>query len=392
MLYISTYFHYSLLSYTYLLNTFLFSSFLPFISSFQVKMLSDQGVKEITLLGQNVNSYADFSNTTNSTPTTHLNSSNNNNNNSSESLFGLHYAQGFHSVYRPRREGAMTFAELLDHVADINPEMRIRFTSPHPKDFSDDVLRVLRSRDNVCKQLHMPAQSGSSEVLKRMKRGYTREAYDALVEHVRAVLPGVALSTDMIAGFCEESQTEHEESVDLLKKVGYEMAFLFAYSEREKTHAARNYADTVPQDVKIHRLTELIATYRQGVYEKAKEEIGRRHLVLVEGNSKRLESQLTGRTDTFKRVVFEDIPIPFKYNTNTLESSGSSSNISGTISTTSVAPRLQLPLVHVQPGDYVAVQVIEAGGGTLQAIPLGRTSIQEFVGIHGSAVPLEKYN
>jgi tRNA A37 methylthiotransferase MiaB len=337
-------------------------------------MLSDQGVKEITLLGQNVNSYADFSSTTNSTTTNTTNLSTNN-------AFDVHYAKGFQSVYRPHRQGAISFAELLDQVADINPEMRIRFTSPHPKEFSDDVLRVLRSRDNVCKQLHMPAQSGSTAVLERMKRGYTREAYDALVDHIRAFLPGVALSTDMIAGFCEETEQEHKESVDLLKKVQYDLAFLFAYSEREKTHAARNYADNVPKDVKIDRVSELIDTYRQGVYDTIQEEVGRRHLVLVEGPSKKYENQFTGRTDTFKRVVFEDCSMNSEYRKDSGAGGG--------------APRVvaerPLPHVHAQPGDYVAVQVVKASGGTLHAVPLGRTSIKQFVDVHGSAVPLEKY-
>jgi len=349
-------------------------------------MLSDQGVKEITLLGQNVNSYADFSSTINPTFEFATSLANKNELN----LFNDHYAKGFQSVYNPgpQRQGATTFAELLDQVSDIDSDMRIRFTSPHPKEFSDDVLNVLQSRDNVCKQLHMPAQSGSSAVLERMKRGYTRDAYDALVEHIRSTLPGVALSTDMIAGFCEESQSEHEESVDLLKKVQYDSAFLFAYSRREKTHAARKYIDNVPQEVKIRRLTELIDTYRHGVYEKAKEEIGRRHLVLVEGKSRKNENQLTGRTDTFKRVVFEDCSIPCEYNLVGSDRKADAFNTSKT-STTSDA---YLPLVQIGPGDYVAVQVVQAGGGTLQAIPLGRTSIKQFVSIHGSAVPLEKYD
>jgi tRNA A37 methylthiotransferase MiaB len=226
----------------------------------------------------------------------------------------------------------------------------------------------------------MPAQSGSSAVLERMKRGYTRDAYDALVEHIRSTLPGVALSTDMIAGFCEESQSEHEESVDLLKKVQYDSAFLFAYSRREKTHAARKYIDNVPQEVKIHRLTELIDTYRDGVYAKSQEEIGRRHLVLVEGKSRKNENQLTGRTDTFKRVVFQNYSIPFEY-TKVGEGWYRKADDDACA-----------PLVQIQAGDYVAVQIVQAGGGTLQAIPLGRTSIKQFVNIHGSAVPLEKYD
>lgn len=358
-------------------------------------MLSDSGVKELTLLGQNVNSYADFSQQqvkdtlnppTTTTLSTSLNristtSTTNTHSNSKEeeevldTAFEMHYARGFRSVYRPRRDGAVSFAELLDRVADIDPEMRIRFTSPHPKEFSNDVLSVLSSRPNVCKQLHMPAQSGSSSVLERMRRGYTREAYDELVNHVRATLPGVALSTDMISGFCGETEEEHAASVDLLRAVRYDLAFLFAYSEREKTHAARNFEDDVPQETKIRRLQELIDAYRNGIYAAAEEEVGRRHLILVEGPSRRSPEDLTGRTDTYKRVVFPDLVVPSQYHFSTSIGMGHSS----------------APAVRAVAGDYVAVQIVGAGGGTLQAVPLARTTLAEFVAVHGSAVPMEKF-
>lgn len=332
-------------------------------------MLSEQGVKEVTLLGQNVNSYTDFSQPliiTTRNPTDQ-------DQDQDQDPFALHYAKGFKSVYKPKRSGASTFADLLDAVASVDPEMRIRFTSPHPKDFGDDVLEVIAARHNVCKQLHMPAQSGSSDVLLRMKRGYSREAYDALVRHVRSVLPGVALSTDMIAGFCGETEAEHAASVDLMKSTRYDMAFLFAYSERQPTYASKYLKDDVHEDIKNSRLQELIEAYRQGLAEGAVEELGRRHLVLVEGPSRRSPSNLTGRTDTFKRVVFPNTPVPASY--SGLDERDTSEG----------------PLVVLQPGDYVAVQVMEAGGGTLGVKPLARTSIGEFVGVHGSAVPLETY-
>ena len=354
-------------------------------------MLSDSGVKELTLLGQNVNSYADSSQahprqqeqTTNNSPhpssDTHNDANNTTTSYKDSAAFEAHYARGFRSVYRPRRDGAISFAELLDRVADIDPEMRIRFTSPHPKEFSNDVLSVLRSRPNVCKQLHMPAQSGSTSVLDRMRRGYSREAYDELVGHVRATLPGVALSTDMISGFCGETEVEHLASVDLMRSVRYDLAFLFAYSEREKTHAARNFSDDVPQETKIRRLQELIDVYRNGIYEGAKEEVGRRHLILVEGPSRRSSENLTGRTDTFKRVVFPDLAIPGQYYNSDHRKFA-------------IASSSGLPAVRAEPGDYVAVQITDAGGGTLQAVPIARTTLAEFISVHGSAVPLEKYD
>ncbi|KAL4432197.1 hypothetical protein ABPG77_005959 [Micractinium sp. CCAP 211/92] len=331
----------------------------------EVRMLSEQGVKEVTLLGQNVNSYADFSTRPAASGAAPAGAG------AEEDPFARVYARGFRSVYKPRRDGAAAFAELLDAAAEVDPEMRIRFTSPHPKDFSDDVLQVIASRPNVCKQLHMPAQSGSTYMLDRMRRGYTRQAYDELVSHVRTVIPEVALSTDMIVGFCGEREEDHAASLDLVASTGYDQAFLFAYSMRDKTHAARHYQDDVPEDVKQRRLAEIIATYRQVLHRRQEAEVGRRHLVLVEGRSRRSEAALTGRTDTFKRVVFEDLPIPAGY-------SGSGD---GTPDGS---------LVRLQPGDYVAVEVT-AGGGTLQARPLARTTLAEFVAVHGSAAPLQLF-
>lgn len=327
-----------------------------------MKYLSDSGVKEVILLGQNVNSYADF----NQTRPLHAKAS-------------AHdfqaYAKGFKSIYKPNRDGAATFAELLHRVASVDPEMRIRFTSPHPKDFSDDVLDAIKSHHNICNQLHMPAQSGSTFILEQMRRGYTREAYDDLVDHVRKEIPGVALSTDMIAGFCGETDEDHKMSVDLMKNVRYDLAFLFAYSKREKTHAARHLEDNVPEEIKISRLQELIAAYRNGLAERAEDEVGRRHIVLVEGTSKRSDSQITGRTDSFKRVIFDDIDMPDSYSKHSNE-----------------MPSASVGMGKARPGDYVAVQIVPgARGGTLHAIPLEKTTIRDFVSHHGSALPLEKF-
>ena len=186
-------------------------------------------------------------------------------------------------MYKPKRDGAVRFAELLDAVADVDPEMRVRFTSPHPKDFPDEVLRVIAERPNVTKQLHMPAQSGSSSVLERMRRGYTREAYLDLVARARRDIPGVALSSDFISGFCGETEEEHADTVSLMHLVGYEKAFMFAYSMREKTAAARHLNDDVPEHVKKRRLAEVIDAQRAGAEAANALEIGRVHCVLVEG-------------------------------------------------------------------------------------------------------------
>lgn len=179
----------------------------------EVQQLADQGVREITLLGQNVNSYRDQR----STEYTRKN---------------VQLAAGFKTVYKPKIGGA-TFAELLDKVAEAVPQTRIRFTSPHPKDFSDDVLSVLQQHSNICKSIHLPVQSGSTAVLERMRRGYTREAYLKLVDHIRGKIPDIALSSDFICGFCGETDTEFLDTITLMEMVKFNTAYLFQYSMRE---------------------------------------------------------------------------------------------------------------------------------------------------------------
>eukprot|EP01026_Neomeris_dumetosa_P067142 TRINITY_DN6537_c0_g1_i2.p1 TRINITY_DN6537_c0_g1~~TRINITY_DN6537_c0_g1_i2.p1 ORF type:complete len:500 (+),score=64.52 TRINITY_DN6537_c0_g1_i2:58-1557(+) len=219
----------------------------------EIKQLSNEGYKEVILLGQNVNSYSDFSEFQEQQLQV--------NQGSSEDPFSV-YAPGFQSVYRPKRQGSVQFAELLSRCAEVDPEMRIRFTSPHPKDFSQDVLEAIRKYPNICNQLHMPAQSGSTSCLERMRRGYSREAYDQLIERVRKTIPNVALSTDIIVGFCGETEDEHRDTVDLMEKIGYDQAFMFAYSEREKTYASRKMEDDVLPEVKKRRLQEVIDTFK----------------------------------------------------------------------------------------------------------------------------------
>lgn len=179
----------------------------------EVRTLVDRGIKEVTLLGQNVNSFRDLSMETREPEAAQL-------------------VPGFKTVYK-QKVGGLRFAELLERVANISPELRIRFTSPHPKDFPDAVLEVIKRYPNICKSLHMPAQSGSSSVLERMRRGYSRESYLELVNHVREVLPDVSLSSDFICGFCGETDEEFEETLTLIDRVKYQVAFLFPYSMRE---------------------------------------------------------------------------------------------------------------------------------------------------------------
>uniref|UniRef100_A0A8C3G971 Mitochondrial tRNA methylthiotransferase CDK5RAP1 n=1 Tax=Cyclopterus lumpus TaxID=8103 RepID=A0A8C3G971_CYCLU len=258
----------------------------------EVRLLSDQGVKEVTLLGQNVNSYRDTS---------------------EEQFCGsdpTKLSQGFKTVYRAK-QGGLRFSDLLDRVSRIDSDMRIRFTSPHPKDFPDEVLHLIAERGNICKQIHLPAQSGSSEVLTAMRRGYTREAYLDLVENVKRIIPEVSLSSDFISGFCGETEDDHQQTLSLIREVGYNVGFLFAYSMRKKTHASHRLQDDVPAEVKRRRLEECIGAFREEAARVNAALIGSTQLVLVEGESKRSAKDLCGRTDGNMKVIFprEDVAI-----------------------------------------------------------------------------------
>jgi tRNA-2-methylthio-N6-dimethylallyladenosine synthase len=261
----------------------------------EVRQLSEAGYKEVTLLGQNVNSYND---------------------------------------------NGTRFSELITKVAQIDPEIRIRFSTPHPKDFPDDLLHVIASHKNICKHVHIPAQSGNDEVLRRMRRPYTRAEYIALTHRIREIIPGASLSTDLIAGFCGETEDEHQDSVSLVAEVTYDMAYLFAYSERERTLAERKYEDDVPAEVKQRRLQEIIDIHRAGAARRNQAEIGRVHLVLIEGESKRSAAQFSGRTDTNKLVIFDR--------------------------------------KDYQPGQYVEVRIHDATSATLFGEVLRLSSIRNF--------------
>jgi len=230
----------------------------------EVEQLVDEGYKEVTVLGQNVNSY--------------------------------HYDEDGKDV---------SFAELLDRVSRISPELRVRYSTSHPKDCSDDLLHVHRDRHNVCNYIHLPVQHGNTEVLDRMRRTYTREEYLSLIERARDLCPGVSFSTDIIAGFCGETEAQHKDTLSLMREVRYDHAYMFKYSERPQTYAERKYEDDVPEDVKQRRLEEIIELQGEHALESNEKEIGRVHTVLVEGTSKKSDEQFFGRTDTNKGVVFD---------------------------------------------------------------------------------------
>ncbi|XP_041354897.1 mitochondrial tRNA methylthiotransferase CDK5RAP1-like [Gigantopelta aegis] len=303
----------------------------------EVKYLSDQGVKEVTLLGQNVNSYQDKSEM--SSPIGGLNAV-------SPSM-----SAGFSTVYKPKL-GGRRFSDLLDRVSQINPEMRIRFTSPHPKDFPDDVLSVIGDRRNICNNLHLPAQSGNNAVLTAMRRGYTREAYLNLVHHIRDVIPDVALSSDFISGFCGETEQAHNDTLSLIRTVQYTFAFCFPYSMREKTRAFHRLHDDVPDEVKSRRHLELVSAFREESLKLHQDQIGSVHLVLVEGVSKRSAEELAGKNDANVRVIFPKEAVPNQSN--------------------SIQHR------EIKPGDYVAVKILSASSQVLKGVPLFHTSLQNF--------------
>ena len=342
----------------------------PFASIIdEARRLSQEGYKEVTLLGQNVNSYADKSASFAETAAMRLAGDASareahraaRHDAPEEDPFEPYYAKGFQSVYKPSRsrDGAMRFGELLDLVADVDPEMRVRFTSPHPKDFPDEVLQIIKRRANVGKQLHMPAQSGSTSVLRRMRRGYTREAYVDLATRVRETIPGVALSSDFIAGFCGETEEEHGDTLSLMRLVKYEHAFMFAYSMRDKTGAARRLRDDVAEATKKRRLAEIIAAQREEALLVNRAEIGEMVCVLVDGAARKDERQLAGRTCANKRVVLRR-PIAFERFEPAAEKG------------------FGVEDVPLRVGEYVAARVTDANASTLFAEPVARTTLREF--------------
>lgn len=198
----------------------------------------------------------------------------------------------------------VNFAQLLIMVAKVSPDLRVRFSTSHPKDMTDDVLHAIASFENICNYIHLPVQSGHSEVLKRMNRGYSREWYLERIEAIHRIIPDCAISTDIISGFCAETDKEHEDTLSLMDIVAFDFAYMFKYSERPKTLAERKFEDDVPEDVKSKRLTEIIEKQLGYSLASNKERIGKMEKVLIEGISKRSEEHMSGRTGRNSMVVF----------------------------------------------------------------------------------------
>ena len=192
----------------------------------------------------------------------------------------------------------------MDKVAQVSSEVRIRFSTSHPKDMTDEVLHVMAKHENICKYIHLPFQSGNSRVLELMNRGYTREWYLNRVDAIRRIIPDCAISADIIAGFCTETEEEHEETLSLMEEVKYHFSYMFKYSERPNTLAQRKFEDDIPDEVKQRRLAEIIKMQQKHSFEQLKKDIGKTYQVLVEGVSKKSDKELYGRNTHNSVVVF----------------------------------------------------------------------------------------
>jgi tRNA-2-methylthio-N6-dimethylallyladenosine synthase len=231
----------------------------------EARELFDRGYREVTLLGQNVDSY---------------------------------------KWKEESEEIKVNFAQLLEKVALVHPDLRVRFSTSHPKDITEEVVHTMAKHENICNYIHLPVQSGSSRVLSLMNRTYDRDWYLNRVDMIRSIVPDMGLSTDVITGFCSEMEEEHAETLSLMEKVRFDYAYMFMYSERPGTPAAKKYADDIPEEVKSRRLQEIIDLQRQHSAVSHQHDIGKTFKVLIEGFSKKSEDMLKGRTDQNKMVVF----------------------------------------------------------------------------------------
>ncbi len=259
----------------------------------EVQQLIDLGYKEVTLLGQNVNSYF---------------------------------------WKNDKNDEKLDFAGLIERVAQLTPRLRVRFSTSHPKDIPNNLLHTIARYPNICRHIHLPVQSGSNRILLLMNRVYTRESYLERMGAIRRIIPDVAISTDIIAGFCNETEADHQETLSLMQEVKYDFAFMFKYSERPGTDAADKLRDDVPEETKTRRLNEIIALQNELSAESKKEDVGKVWEVLVEGTSKKSENELFGRTSQNKVVVF--------------------------------------PRMNYQPGDYVNVKILKTTSATLIGEPV----------------------
>lgn len=281
----------------------------------EARQLFENGYREITLLGQNVDSYlwwggGQKKDLDEKTVSDALN----------------------HRLPEPEQQRFTTFADLLSLVAEINPKLRIRFSTSNPRDMTDAVLHVMAKYDNICKYIHLPVQSGSSTLLERMNRGYTREQYLDRIKSIKHILPGCGISTDLIAGFCGETEKQHCETISLMKEVAFDFAYMFKYSERPGTAAAKKFSDDIPDETKTKRLQEIIALQMQLSHVSNKADIGKTMEVLAEGVSKKSDQFLFGRNTQNKVVVF--------------------------------------PKNSFRPGDYVTLKITGCTSATLTGIPV----------------------
>ncbi|MCC7301257.1 MAG: tRNA (N6-isopentenyl adenosine(37)-C2)-methylthiotransferase MiaB [Bacteroidia bacterium] len=240
----------------------------------EAKELMREGYREVTLLGQNVDSYI--------------------------------WAGGGlkKDLSDEQKAGAVDFAGLLEMVASISPQLRVRFSTSHPKDITDKVLETMAAHDNICRYIHLPVQSGSTAMLERMNRGYSREWYLSRVKRIRQIMPDCEISTDIITGFCGETEDDHRQTLSLMAEAGFSYAFMFAYSERPGTPAEKHMKDDVPEETKLRRLREVVALQQQHSAARTKEAVGKSHRVLIEGPSRRSENMWSGRNSQNNVVVF----------------------------------------------------------------------------------------
>ena len=266
----------------------------------EVRELHEKGYKEVTLLGQNVDSYL---------------------------WYGGGPKMDFKKLSDIQKASSINFAQLLEKVALVSPEIRIRFSTSHPQDMTDQVLKTMAKYENICDYIHLPVQSGNSRILKLMNRGYTREWYMERVDAIKRIIPGCAISQDIISSFCSETEEEHKDTLSLMDYVKFDYGFMFKYSERPNTKAARKFEDDVPEEIKSRRLTEIIEKQRAHSMMHNQSRVGKTFKVLVEGLSKRSDKHLFGRTTHNSVAVF--------------------------------------PKKQFKPGDYVMVKITDCNSATL---------------------------
>lgn len=266
----------------------------------EAKDLFERGYREVTLLGQNVDSYQ---------------------------WYGGGLKKDFDKATDEQKKNAVSFAKLLEMVAEVSPLLRVRFSTSNPQDMTDEVLYSMAKYNNICKYIHLPMQAGGSRMLKQMNRGYDREKYLERIKAIKTILPGCGLSTDIIAGFCGETEEDHKETLSLMNEVVFDYAYMFKYSERPGTLAAKKLVDDVPEDVKSRRLQEIVDLHREHAAISNNGNVGKVYEVLVESRSKKSADHLFGRSSYNKPIVF--------------------------------------PAEHYKPGDYVMVKVTGCTSGTL---------------------------